>query len=144
MRYATPRVDIRPELFAPWSEAAVAGWRHVGWPAVAGCAALVGLLGALVVRPVVGLGAGAVVLAARRWLFVRRALRLLPAAALAAAAAYIALRQARHHLPPIFEWPTFFFRARTLGWIVVIALAADVLLDLVSDRRARGEARPGP
>ena len=45
----------------------------------------------------------------------------------------------RRHLPPIFEWPTLFFRARTLGWLAVVVLMADVAVEIVTRRRARSD-----
>ena len=75
---------------------------------------------------------------------IRVALVVAPAVMLAAAAGYIALRQARHHLPPIFEWPTFFFRARTLAWIAIVVLAADAVMEIVSSRgRAAASVEDG-
>ncbi len=65
---------------------------------------------------------------------------LVPVVFLTAAAGYIAIRQARHHLPPIFEWPTFFFRARTLAWIAVVVLAADAAIEIVIEPAPRPRA----
>lgn len=91
--------------------------------------------GSMLARPDIGLvlaAAVALVLVRPR----RRAvLSLVPAAALALCGAYIAIRQVRHHLPPLFEWPTLFAWVRTLGWITVLFLAGDALVELVRERR---------
>ena len=108
---------------------------RAGIVATAATALVVGGFGAIVVRPDVGVLLGLAVAAALRDARVRRVLAFVPAVAIAAAGAYIALRQARHQLPPIFEWPTFFSRARTLGWIAVIMLGANAVIGLVLDRR---------
>ena len=70
----------------------------------------------------------------------RRWFSLLAPAFVLLAGLYIAVRQARHHLPPIFEWPTLFVRARTLGWLAVVVLAADVAVEIVL-RRRRSDGR---
>jgi hypothetical protein len=130
LRYVGQPVDDQPVFATPWQRAGP----HVGWTsAVVGGAALA-LVGSAIVRPAVGILAGAAVVLVLRRPALRRVLALLPAAALATAAAYIAFRQARHHLPPIFEWPTFFARARTLAWVAVLALAADVLVEFIGNR----------
>jgi hypothetical protein len=103
---------------------------------------VVGLGGAVIVRPAVGIGLGIAVTAALRWKSVRVLLRLAPATAIAVAGLYIAVRQARHHLPPIFEWPTFFGRIRTIGWLAVATLAASAVVELVASRRRRPMPAP--
>ncbi|MEP6625786.1 MAG: hypothetical protein ABJC79_15160, partial [Acidimicrobiia bacterium] len=115
----------------PWND--LAG--RSGVIATVAAAVAVGVGGAIVVRPVVGLGLAAAVVAALWWRPARIALRLAPAIAIAAAGGYVAFRQARHHLPPIFEWPTFFGRIRTIGWLAVATLAASAVVELVASRR---------
>ena len=43
--------------------------------------------------------------------------------------AYIAVKQWHTNFPPTFEWPTFFSRVRTLGWISILFLAGDALVE---------------
>ena len=62
-------------------------------------------------------------------------LSLLPAVMLAACGAYIAAKQWHTSFPPTFEWPTFFSRVRTLGWMSVLFLAGDALVEIVRSRR---------
>ncbi len=98
--------------------------------------------GAVAVRPVLGVALGILVVAAMVRPRIRAAMMLVPAVFLTAAAGYIAIRQARRHLPPIFEWPTFFFRARTIAWVAIVVLAADAVIEIVlSRRRDRGPRR---
>ncbi|MBK5289502.1 MAG: DUF3367 domain-containing protein [Acidimicrobiia bacterium] len=111
--------------------------RLPGWVTSAVTAAIIGGAGAIVVRPVIGIVLGVVALGAMRDRRIRRLLDLVPALTIAVAGGYIAFRQARHHLPPIFEWPTLFSRARTLGWIAIVVLGANAVIGLVLDRRAR-------
>ena len=112
----------------------------VGWFGSVGTGVLVGVFAALVVRPTIGVVLGAVVVAVLRWPPLRRWFSLLAPAFVLLAGLYIAVRQARHHLPPIFEWPTLFVRARTLGWLAVVVLAADVAVEIVL-RRRRSDGR---
>ena len=125
-------------LVKPWHDAS--GGAHRVASVIS--ALVVGGFAGVVVRPTVGVGVGIAVALALRFVSVRALLRLLPAAAIGATGLYIAFRQARHHLPPIFEWPTFFSRIRTLGWIAVVTLAASAVVDLVTERRRDG-SQPG-
>jgi hypothetical protein len=115
----------------------------VAWAATVGTGLALAIFAGLVVRPVVGvvIGAAAVVVLRRpRW---RRWFALLAPAFVVLAGAYIAFRQARRHLPPIFEWPTLFVRARTLGWLAVVVLAADVVVEAVARRARSGRVGSG-
>ena len=67
-----------------------------------------------------------------RW---RPVLSLLPAFALAGCGAYIAAKQWHTHLPAMFEWPTFFWQVRTLGWIAIVFLAGDAVVEIVRTAR---------
>ncbi len=111
--------------------------RSASWVVAGLTAGLVGVLGAIVVRPVIGVVLGVAVLGALRDRRIRRVLDLVPVGAIVLAGGYIAYRQARYELPPIFEWPTLFPRARTLGWIAIVVLGANALIGLVLDRRGR-------
>jgi hypothetical protein len=96
-------------------------------------------VGAAVVTPWVGVLVGAatlLVLVAPRW---RGVLSLVPAIALAGCGAYIAAKQFHTHLPATFEWPTFFWQVRTLGWIAIVFLAADALVEIVRTRSRRSD-----
>ena len=80
-----------------------------------------------------------VVLVRPRW---RAVLSLLPAIALAGCGAYIAAKQFHARLPATFEWPTFFWQVRTLGWISIVFLAGDALVEIVRTHRSRRDRRP--
>ena len=127
---ATP--EQLPKLVMPWHGSPP----PVGVVITIVVSVLLGAFAATVASPAIGVVLALVVAASLVRPRLRVGLALLPAAAIAAVGAYIAIRQARHHLPPIFEWPTFFFRARTLGWIVIVSLAANAVIALVVDRRA--------
>ncbi len=87
--------------------------------------------GTVFVDPIVGVLLGAAVLLVLlhpRW---RAVLSLFPAIALAGCGAYIAAKQFHTHLPATFEWPTFFWQVRTLGWVAIVFLAGDALVEIV-------------
>jgi hypothetical protein len=76
-------------------------------------------------------------------------LSLLPAVVLAGCGAYIAAKQFHLELPPTFEWPTFFWQVRTAGWIAILLLTGDALVEIargaVGQRSASATAvKPGP
>ena len=99
-------------------------------------------VGAAVVTPWVGVLVGAavlLVLLAPRW---RGVVSLVPVIALGGCGAYIAAKQFRTHLPATFEWPTFFWQVRTLGWIAIVFLAADALVEIARTRARRGDRDP--
>jgi hypothetical protein len=90
--------------------------------------------GALI-RPLAGLLVGGLVLVALlrpRW---RVVLALGAPLALGLAGFYVFVQQWRHDYPAVFEWPTFFDRVHVLGWIAVVFLAADAVVETV--RRPR-------
>jgi hypothetical protein len=133
-----PRVDARLEspLVAPGRRPGVVGIALTTLIALA--------VGAAVVTPWVGLVLGAAVLLVLlfpRW---RGVLSLVPAIALAGCGAYIAVKQYHVRLPATFEWPTFFWQVRTLGWIAIVFLAADALVEIVRTRSRRSDPAPAP
>ena len=98
------------------------------------------LVGGLVVAPWVGLVLGAVVLLVllrpqRRWI-----ISLFPPVALAACGAFIAAKQVYARYPATFEWPTFFSEIRTLGWLVVVVLAADAIVEIARNSKTTEDA----
>jgi hypothetical protein len=96
---------------------------------------------AVIVAPWVGLLVAAMVATALLRPRARGILALLPALLLGLAGSYVAYRQHRDHLPPVFEWPTLFPRARTLGWLAIVLLGADAVVELV--RRPRSTDAEG-
>ena len=94
------------------------------------------LLAGLVVALIVAPWAGALVLvlaAAIQW---RPQLRVLvtlaPAVLLTLVLAYVVYVQHHFQFPPVFEWPTLFPLARPLGWLAVVLLALDVVVERVA------------
>jgi len=61
----------------------------------------------------------------------RAVLALAPPVLLGLAAIYIAAKQERYQLPPVFEWPTLFPRAETPGWLAIVFVAADAFVEWV-------------
>jgi hypothetical protein len=56
---------------------------------------------------------------------------LAPPVLIALTALYIAAKQQRYEMPPVFEWPTLFPRAETPGWLAIILLSADAFVELL-------------
>ncbi len=99
----------------------------------------------VIVGPFEGLALGVLVAAALRWGRTHVVLALGAPVLLAAAAGYILLEQSRHRYPAVFEWPTFFERVHLVGWLAVVLLAADVVVEQVRGRgQASGGAAPTP
>ena len=124
-------LDIRPVLASPLVATGTGGWWRTTIAVV-----LAGLLGALAVTPWVGVVLALAVLLVMlrpRW---RALLTIVPIVALMVCGAYIAAKQWHSHLPATFEWPTFFAPVRTVGWIAVVFLAGDAIVELVRRRRA--------
>jgi hypothetical protein len=100
---------------------------------------LAGLLAGIAVAPWVGILV-AVLTALIAW---RREFRpyvlLAPPVALLACGVYMSVEQRRLKFPPVFEWPTLFPRARTVAWIAVMIIAADMIVELL---RSRSRSRP--
>jgi len=89
--------------------------------------------GAAIIAPWIGLLAAAITFAAfssrgARWLLVAS-----PALCVGVAGLYIAILQQRYHHPALFEWPTLFPRARTLGWIAAFVPSVVWLVDRLRD-----------
>jgi hypothetical protein len=95
---------------------------------------LMGIAAAALVRPWCGLLVGGLVVLALvrpRW---RWLLSLFPAAALVVCGLYVASNQIREDWVTDINWPTRFWRLRTLGWLAMVTLVADAVVGLV--RRA--------
>jgi hypothetical protein len=127
-------------LAAPWSPYPGAPSRAARWagPAVAGA------VGALCVAPWVGLLLAALVALSLRVPRARAILALGAPVALGLAGLWIAASQVRNHPPPVFEWPTFFPRTRTLGWLAIVLVAADVLVARLHRDPDGGRRTPVP
>jgi arabinofuranan 3-O-arabinosyltransferase len=110
-------------------------------PVIAATALGAGVVAAVLITPLAGLLVALLALAALlrpRW---RAALAIGAPAALGLAGLYVLVEQMRHRYPPVFEWPTFFDRVHVLGWLAVVFLAADALVEVVRTRR---RTRDGP
>jgi arabinofuranan 3-O-arabinosyltransferase len=90
---------------------------------------LAGLVATLVVAPWAGLLAAAAA-ALVQWRPAWRVLvAVIPAALLAIVLVYMVYLQHHFRFPPVFEWPTLFPFGRPLGWLAVVFLGVDVLVE---------------
>jgi hypothetical protein len=128
---ALPGADAAPALRWPW----IADGSHPSVRAAVITIALATLGAGLLVEPLVGLLVGALVAFALLRPRARVLLAIGAPAALALAGLYIAVQQYRYDYPAVFEWPTYFDRVQTLGWLAVVLLAADALVEIVRTRR---------
>jgi hypothetical protein len=90
---------------------------------------LAGSIAAIVIEPWAGAAVAASVVLALVVPRARALLTVLPPLLVLAAGIYIVRNQIRYDLPPVFEWPTFFPRARPLAWLAVALAAADALVE---------------
>jgi hypothetical protein len=91
----------------------------------------VGLLGLLFAGPGVGLVVGLLAGIGARHETFRRYLLLGSPIALGLCALYVLYIQARHAPPPSFDWPIEVRRPHPIGWLAVLILVADVIVDRV-------------
>ena len=132
-----PDVDAAPALVG------AAGGGSAGRPGAAvlvGVPVLAGLVAGVFLQPWAAPILAAATFAALWWRWARGVLRVFPPVALAACGLYIAIQQHRHRFAARFEWPTFFARVNQLAWLAVVALAADVVIE-IADRRRRARDR---
>ncbi len=129
-------VVLQPVLASPL----VARGRRPSVPVIVLTTLFAGFAASAIVRPWCGLLVGPLVLLVLlrpRW---RAVLSLFPFLALGLCGLYVAVVQFRSHYPVGLEWPGGFWRARTLGWLAIVFLAADVIVGLAR----RGESQQDP
>jgi hypothetical protein len=126
-----------PSLAEPYSR--VLAFRYEGALPTVRTAVLtgigVGLLSFLVAGPAVGLVVGVAAGVGARHETFRRWLLLASPAALGVAALYVLYIQVRHAPEPSFEWPIEMHRVHPLGWLAILLLVADVIVDRVWQAR---------
>jgi arabinofuranan 3-O-arabinosyltransferase len=98
----------------------------------------VGLLGLILAGPGVGLVIGILAGIGARHEAFRRYLLLASPLALAVCAAYVIYIQVRWAPTPSLEWPVEMKRPHPLGWLAVLLLVADVIVDRVWQARRTG------
>jgi len=104
---------------------------------------LAGLVASLIVSPWVGVLV-LVLLVAMQWQPRLRAVLVLgPSILLALVTVYVVYLQHHFRFPPLFEWPTLFPLGRPLGWLAVVFLGVDVVVERVRGPRS-AESGPVP
>lgn len=124
-------VDREPVFRLPFATAG----RRPGRAAIVAGSLGAAIVTALLVRPLAGLLVGVLVFLALvrpRW---RTLLALGAPASLALAGLYVVAKEWRLRYPSVFEWPTFFDRVAILGWLAVVFLVADALVEELRTRR---------
>jgi hypothetical protein len=105
---------------------------------------LVGLAATLVVAPWAGAVAAAAVVLMQWRPPLRVLVALAPATMIAFVTVYVVYLQHHFRFPPVFEWPTLFPLARPLGWLAVVLLAVDVVVERAEAPPAGGAGRAAP
>ena len=93
-----------------------------------------GAAAAVIVAPWAGVLVALLVLLVLFFPPARAVLTLAPPVLLGLAALYIAGKQQRYELPPVFEWPTLFPRAETPAWLAMVLVAADGWIEWLRTR----------
>ncbi|HEY6317829.1 MAG TPA: alpha-(1-_3)-arabinofuranosyltransferase family protein [Acidimicrobiia bacterium] len=118
------------ELASPFIAAGLTPTRR----AIVSTTAAVTLVAGLIVNPLVGILAGALTVGVLLRPRLRWTLTVGAPAALAVAGGYVFIQQWRHMYPSIFTWPTFFDSVHVIGWLAVILLSVDALVEFVRTR----------
>lgn len=129
-------LDEAPYLLAPWSsERRVNPSSRAAILTGLAC----GIVGAAIVSPLTGILLGLITGYAVISTRARTALRLMPVVILALIGVYVALGQLRHNYAPVFEWSSFFSRARVPAWFAILAISAEVVVSIVRERTPSNE-----
>jgi hypothetical protein len=142
---APPDPELEPTVLQPeFASPFVARGKRPSAGVIALTTIVAGAVSAAIVRPWVGLLVAAAVLLVLlrpRW---RAVLSLFPFVALGLCGLYVAVVQFRSRYPVGLEWPGAFWRARTLGWLAIVFLAADVLVGLARRGERQDDPEPEP
>jgi hypothetical protein len=98
-----------------------------------------GLVGWMFAGPILGLAVGVAAGIGSRQETFRRWLLIVSPMALAVAACWVLYIQFRHSPLPSFDWPVEMRRPHPLGWVAVLFLVADVVVDRVWQARRSDE-----
>lgn len=116
-------------------------WLPAGDPPAVRTQVLATIAGAAVAAAVVGVWAGVLVGAALVVAFrvprARAFLAVAPAVLLGLIGLYVAYKQSRTPVPPVFEWATLFSRATAPAWAAIVLFGADALYEMVRRGRRR-------
>jgi hypothetical protein len=132
-------VDARPALESPLTSSAGRPTPFV----VAATALALAVVSGIAARPWVGLVVGLAVVGALLAPRLRALLTVGSVVALAAAATYVVVQQARHGYPTISSWPAQFDAITGLTWLAVWLLGADVVVQWVRRRSTRPSVASG-
>jgi hypothetical protein len=72
----------------------------------------------------------------------RASLAIAPPVLVAMIGLYVAYKQVRSPVPPVFEWPTLFSRATSPAWAAIVLFGADALYEMVRRRRGTHDEPP--
>jgi hypothetical protein len=142
IRRPRPVVDAPSSLAEPYSS--VLAFRYDGalptrrtalWTGLG-----VGLLGLVLAGPFVGIVIGVVATVGARHETFRRYLLVASPIALGVCALYVLYIQARWSPPPFFDWPIEMRRPHPIGWLAVLLLVTDVIVDRVWQSRRSDDA----
>ncbi len=100
---------------------------------------LVGLAGALIAAPFIGLMVGVATVVALLVPRARLLLGVIAAATIAAVAAYVTIRQGVKHFPANGGWPSEYTFAGALVWVGLLFLATDATIEIVMRHLAPSE-----
>ncbi len=117
--------------------------RVTGWVATTVVPITALLVGGVLVNPVIGVLLAVVAALVMRFGRLRPLLTLGAPAMVMIAGLYIVAQQYRHNFTARFEWPTFFARIHVLGWLAVLFVTLDVLIDFVRERQRMAKPRRG-
>ncbi len=101
------------------------------------------VVGGMLVNPLIGVVLAVITALVMRFGRLRPLLTIGPPALIVMTGLYIVAQQYRHEFTARFEWPTFFARIHVLGWLAVLFVAVDVLIDFVRERQRMAKPRRG-
>ena len=125
--------DLTPVFTLPWLPAGASPGLRTQ--------VITAILGAATAAAVAGVGYGVLVGAALVVTFrvprLRAAIAVVPPVLVVLIGFYIANKQLRDLVPPVFEWPTLFGRATAPAWVAIVLFGADALYETVRRGRRR-------
>jgi hypothetical protein len=137
---AAAAIDAEPVLASPL----VATGDRPPLSLLIGGPVIAGVVGGVLVRGWVGAVAAICVLAVLLRPRLRPLLTIGAPAALALSGLFVIGQQYRNSFFSTFDWPSNFERVNEIAWLAIILLAADVLVELIRDRRREAAPEDAP